>query len=270
MSNEPIEGVGFNEFIEAVIRLSREPNALHEVSASLGLAGPERWSAVERAWRARIEGDPMLKQVYEMFTEQAGVGSAPSTTSSPGPSPSEPSTAMVALGPPPPAPQAVQPAPLFVPSYMLNAQAPAPPPSPAPSPAPPPSSPVAPPHAVAFEASRAVEAKFTMPASSLAAPVSLPFRDKPGAPPSGIQSRHASPAPIPAEQSGFTAAPNSKALNTPALPFPGRAPDVEEIPLERYAEITSLLLREGNPEATFARMGVDAARWMKCAASAGT
>lgn len=73
MSNDsPIEGVGFNDFIEAKKRLAHEPAALREVVNSLGLGSPERWGAVERAWQARVDEDPMLREVYEMFVGQMG------------------------------------------------------------------------------------------------------------------------------------------------------------------------------------------------------
>jgi len=45
------------------------------------------------------------------------------------------------------------------------------------------------------------------------------------------------------------------------VPFETAAPD-ELLPLTRYAQITALLRREGDPLATFKRLGMDAGEWL--------
>ena len=59
---------------------------------------------------------------------------------------------------------------------------------------------------------------------------------------------------------GMTHAPSAAAGRRAAIPF--ASPSAPLLPLEDYARIHAALLREGEPEKTFARLGVDPVMWM--------
>lgn len=60
--------------------------------------------------------------------------------------------------------------------------------------------------------------------------------------------------------SPHTAAPRLRGTPGSALPFAGQVGAL--MPVERFAEISASLTREGDPEATFARLGIDSVFWM--------
>lgn len=93
---------------------------------------------------------------------------------------------------------------------------------------------------------------------SLLAGGALPFGGEARAPsgPSNLR-----PADI---ASRSTAAPTADAGKAPALPFGAPKPqsDAGLMPLDRYAEITATLEKEGNPMKTFERIGATPESWM--------
>lgn len=93
--------------------------------------------------------------------------------------------------------------------------------------------------------------------SDFASSAALPFDPNAPAP---VPSRSPSPAPTPrAVPIGETAflSPGA-APSGPALPFNPS----DRIPVERYAEITAILETEGNPDATFRRLGITTWNWL--------
>lgn len=105
------------------------------------------------------------------------------------------------------------------------------------------------------------------------APASTPFGEKSRrtrvlgkdpVPQPAIPFAGSKPAPAPQKrepvvQSDMTLPPSKEAMNQPAIPF---VAEDTLMPLERYAEITAILTKEGNPNATFKRLGIDPGDWL--------
>lgn len=63
----------------------------------------------------------------------------------------------------------------------------------------------------------------------------------------------------PVVQSDLTLLASDTQIDAPVIPF---VADDVLVPLEKYAEITAVLTKEGNPEKTFKRLGIDPASWL--------
>lgn len=109
------------------------------------------------------------------------------------------------------------------------------------------------PEALPFQASAPGALNIGVPRSVTPAP-SPPAASRNPFPPPASEVAAASRTAI-----AFTQPPDSKAAGKDALPFLSAD---QLMPIERYAEITALLLQEGSPEKTFARLGLDPTAWM--------